>query len=122
MFVPFNEKEIAIPTPWTSYRKLLVEFKNYLGVTGREKEFKLYFRGSIPTKNWSVDIVEYLRILEEADVVNMYRLEILDYFLKTASDSNNIRSTIREFQYRLHLVQTLLNHAEVHSKLKLRFN
>ena len=121
-FISFRETSSEeIPTLWTCYRKLLMEFTKYLDVTGREKKFKLFCYGSIPTKNWDVGIEDWLTILEQSDVLSMHRLKVLDYFLKTFCDSHKMRSTIREFQYRLHLVQELLSpyYAESHGKLKL---
>ena len=110
-YVPFNKtlsEEIELPTLWTYHRKLLVEFTQYLHVTEREKTFKQFSYGCIPSKCLSCDIVDWLIQLEQSDIINMNHLEILDYFLKSFCDSYKIRSAIKEFQYRLHLVKGLL--------------
>lgn len=115
-------EEIELKTLWMNYRKLLLDFTQYLSVTGREKMFKHFFYRCIPSKYLSLDIVDWLIHLEQSDIINMNRLEMLDYFLQSFCDSNNdkIRSTIREFQYRLHLVQGLLgSNAQLEGKLRL---
>ena len=110
-YVLFNKtlsEEIKLPTPWTYYRKLLVEVTQHLRVTEREKTFKLFSYRCIPSKCLSCDLEDWLIQLEQSEIINMNHLEILDYFLESFCDSYKIRSAIREFQYRLHLVQGLL--------------
>ena len=103
-----NKKEIEIETLWTSYRKLLLGFIGYLHEKGKEKQFKIFFRRSVPDKYWDVEIEDWLLILEQSQIVNMNELEILCSFLNSFKDSRQISAEIREFRRRLQLVEMIL--------------
>jgi hypothetical protein len=105
-----NKEEIEIETPWTSYRKLLLAFIGYLHEKGKEKQFKIFFSGSIPDKYWDVEIEDWLWILEKSDIVNMNQLGILCSFLNSFEDSRSgqISAEIREFRRLLQLVEMIL--------------
>ena len=110
-FVWLNEmsnKEIEIETLWLSYRKILLDFIEYLHGKGREKAFKLFFSRSIPDKNWDFDIEYWLLNLEQSGQLSMNQLGILCYFLQSFNDSEQIGSMIKEFQRRLHFVEMIL--------------
>ena len=108
-FVALDEpliEEIGVERLRTSYRALLLHFSEYLRAANKEKAFKFFCYGYIPTKNWDVDIEDWMMKLEQSHVLGMDHLQILHCFLKCYDDvpTEKMLRRIRQFQYELGLV------------------
>ena len=105
-------KEVEIESLYTIYRKLLLGFTGYLQDKGKEKAFKMFLYGSIPSKYWAIDIEEFLLKLEQSDIANMNHLEILSSFLKSFDDSESEQMSLKisEFKRLLDRVKMILKY------------
>ena len=108
-FIALDEpliEETGVERLRTSYRALLLHFNDYLRAENREKAFKLFCYDYIPTKNWDVDIEDWIMKLEQSHVLRMDHLQVLRGFLKCYDDvpTHKMRCRIRRFRYELRLV------------------
>ena len=106
-----------IETPWTSYRKILVNFTTYLQLSGREKAFKSFCYGTVPAKHWDIEIEDWLMKLEQSEILSVNHLEILSSFLQCFNDSQVILTMITEFQSLLYLVKMISRANGLHGKV-----
>ena len=92
-----------------TYRKLLLDFTILLRDKKREGSFKLY--SGVPGKYWGRDIEDTMKALEHEGVLSINRLEMLRSFMESYGDSKQMAFDIREFEYRIKLVQMLSDYS-----------